>query len=472
MLNLTSLAFDLDRDSREPLFVQLCESVRERITNGSIAKNTPLPPSRGLAAELGISRSTVVTAYEQLVAEGYIEGRRGSGFYVRELGAEAYSARRDEPAGGHRIDTKIVPRAHSHPGFPDPRLFPYRSWARCLARSARLAPEALVQSDSPFGDRNLRASVARYLADWRGLEILPEQVLITAGSIDALETCIRTLVKPGDAVGLENPGYQPLRHIVENQGMRSAWLPVDADGARLPAAQAPKPAMVVLTPSQQFPLGGAMPVSRRREYLQWAAANAAWIIEDDYDSEFRYAGRPIPALASMDNSERTIYIGTFSKVFSVSLRLGYLIMPLAQIERFAETLSKFGLKAALPCQRALADFIDSGDFYRHIRRTRRVYADRRRLLIEQIQQKLAAFVDFEDQQAGMQVTVWLTPGLDDREIAVRALDAGVNVAPLSRYYGGGKAQCGLLIGFCPYSEAEIVANVDRLAEILASVYRA
>ncbi len=468
MPNLASIAFTLQRDSSDPLFVQLCDQIRQRITDGTLAQNTKLPPSRGLASDLGISRSTVVTAYEQLVAEGYIEGRTGSGYFIRGM------AEIDLPKTGklasiisHDEPEPSAPRPPSHPGYPDNRLFPYRQWARSLARSARMTPTALIVSNSPFGDQSLRESIARYLADWRGLDILPEQVMITAGSVDALETCIRNLATRGDLVGLENPGYRPLRNIVDNQGMRIEWLSVGADGAELPARskQNPAPKMVVLTPSQQFPLGGAMPVNRRIEYLQWAETCNAWIIEDDYDSEFRYAGRPIPALASLDNTGRSIYVGTFSKVFSVSLRLGYLIMPPALIDGFADTLAKFGIKAALPCQPALANFFDSGDFYRHIRRVRRIYADRRRLLLELVQQKLSRFVSLRDHQAGMQVTVMLASGLDDRKISALASTRGVLVAPLSSYYGAGKTRDGLLLGFCPYTEDEIKHNIAILCEI-------
>jgi GntR family transcriptional regulator/MocR family aminotransferase len=253
--------------------------------------------------------------------------------------------------------------------------------------------------------------------------------------------------------------------------MRIDWLAVGKDGAEIPRRSTPgsAPKMVVLTPSQQFPLGGAMPVNRRLEFQQWASAAEAWLIEDDYDSEFRYSGRPIPALASMDSSGRSIYIGTFSKVFSVSLRLGYLIMPQALITSFANTLSKFGVKAALPCQRALANFIDSGDFYRHIRRVRRIYADRRRILLEQVQQKLSSYVSLQDHQAGMQVTVKLVAGLDDREIAAQARTKGIIVSPLSSHYGAGESPSGLLLGFCPYTEPEIIANIASLAEIIESL---
>ena len=470
ILNLSAIALTLQREASQPLFVQLCDQIRARIVSGQIGGEQPLPASRNLAAELAISRSTVVTAYDQLVAEGYIEGRRGSGYFVRELAGTDHPGRGTNPA---LTETKtLVPAGGSpltHPGYPDSRLFPYRQWARSLARSARVAPQAMIVSDSPFGDPHLRQSIANYLADWRGLDIQPQQVMVTAGSVDALETCIRTLTSRGDLVGLENPGYRPLRNLIKNQGMRIEWLGVGANGADLPRKPATR--LAVVTPSQQFPLGGAMPANRRREYQQWANNNDAWIIEDDYDSEFRYAGRPIPALASLDASERTIYVGTFSKVFSVSLRLAYLIMPAALIGEFRQTLSRFGVKAALPCQRALSDFIDSGDFYRHIRRVRRIYADRRKLLLELLQQKLSQHVSFQDHQAGMQVCALLAPGLDDQAIAELALARGVQVSPLSSHYGGGDVQQGLLLGFCCFDESEISTNIDVLSDIIKAQAR-
>jgi GntR family transcriptional regulator/MocR family aminotransferase len=475
MLQLASIAFDLQRHSAQPLFVQLCEQIRQRIVSGQIDTRLRLPPSRNLATQLAISRSTVVTAYEQLIAEGYIEGRRGSGYFVRELAGSDYPGHQARktltatppqmPAGGSPL---------THPGYPDNRLFPYRQWARSLARSARLSPRAMIVSSSPFGDAHLRQSIANYLADWRGLEIQPQQVMVTAGSVDALETCIRTLTIPGDVIGLENPGYLPLRNLVNNQGMRIEWLAVGANGAELPgqSRHSPAPRLAVVTPSHQFPLGGAMPANRRREYQQWARAQQAWIIEDDYDSEFRYAGRPIPALASLDDSARTIYIGTFSKVFSVSLRLAYLIMPAALIAGFRQTLSRFGVKAALPCQRALADFIDNGDLYRHIRRVRRIYAERRKLLLELVEQKLSHYAAFHDHQAGMHVAIELGCGFDDQAIALAAQAQGVQVAPLSSHYGGGAAKTGLLLGFCPFDEVEIRHNLEVLTAIIEVQARA
>lgn len=471
-----TLDIDLQRGLAQPLFVQLSDQIRRHITEGKIHGELPLPASRVLAAELGISRGTVISAYEQLVAEGYIAGRRGSGYYARPLsGAESPPRRRSRPVAEEPGEHPGAASPLQHPGYPDHRLFPCRQWARSMARSARVAPRSLIVSESPFGDASLRRSIASYLAEWRGLEVSPQQVMVTAGSVDALETCIRTLTAAGDVVGLENPGYRPLRNLVANQGMRIEWLPVGNNGAELPRATRRKSStrLVVVTPSHQFPLGGAMPANRRLEYQQWASANGAWIVEDDYDSEFRYAGRPIPALASLDDAGRSIYVGTFSKVFSVSLRLAYLIMPDRLVDDFGRTLSRYGVRAALPCQRPLADFIDSGDLYRHIRRVRRIYADRRRVLLDCLQRDLPGYLEFTDHQAGMQIAAMLPGWLDDHDISDQARQRGVLVAPLSSYYGDNSAQVrqGLLLGFCPLDEKEIRDSVKILGEIIEAAAR-
>ncbi len=469
MIPLSALAFNLRRDHEHPLFVQLCDQLRARIVSGKLTARQRLPASRQLAAELGLARGTVVTAYEQLVAEGYLESRRGSGFFVGDIQARGLtpvvenSASPRGPSVKSTTDTALL-----FPGYPDARLFPARQWARCLARTARVEPEAMVTGQSRFGDPRLRAAVARYLADWRGLAVDPAQVMITAGSVDALEICLRSLAHPGQRIALENPGYQPLRHISENLGMQVEWLRVGPEGTDLPTSQAGS-RLAILTPSQQFPLGGAMPIQRRLEFLQWARSRSTWIVEDDYDSEFRYAGRPIPALASLDQAQRTIYIGTFSKVFSVGLRIGYLIMPPGQIDAFAETLARFGVKAARPCQRALANFIDDGDFYRHVRRVRRVYGDRRGLLLELLHEKLSRWLSFDDHQAGMQICTRLVADLDDGDVARRARQSGMIIPRLSSYYGAQPVEQGLLLGFCPYREDEIRTAVAQLVRVVESV---
>jgi len=471
--NPPTTAFTLSQDSDIPLFNQVSDLVRQSIVNGQLQQDHRLPPSRSLAIELGVSRTTIIVAYDQLVAEGYIEGRRGSGFFVCPIGQvelnrdKSNSVRVESPTTISSMSRKQV-----HPGFPDMRLFPYRQWARCISRVARLSPEALVVADDSFGDIELRQSIAGYLRDWRGLQTGAEQILITAGSIDALEICVRTLAGSGQYVGLENPGYQPLRNIVQGLGMKPVWLGMDDRDVEVPRLKKsqPSPSMIILTPSHQFPLGGAMSPLRRMEFLQWAEQTNSWIIEDDYDSEFRYAGSPIQALAGFDNTGRTIYVGTFSKIFSVGLRLGFLVMPTALIPKFSKTLERFGVKAATASQRALASFMDSGEFYRHIRRVRRVYGERRKFLLNLLQEKLGDVVTFEDHAAGMQLLARLPAGYDDQAIVEAATREGVITTALSDHYAQGKVQNGLLLGFCGFSEDEIEANISTIEKIIKSKY--
>ena len=447
--------------------MQLTNAIRHRIVSGEIEQNSRLPPSRSLASELGVSRSTITSTYEQLVAEGYIEGRPGSGYFtcpVGDIDVKPKDIRIPQP------DSPSLPRIrqYKHPSFPDMRLFPYRQWAQCMSRVARLNPESLVTVIDSFGNIDLRRSIAQFLRDWRGLDASPEQILITAGSIDALEICIRTLADAGDVVGLENPGYQPLRNIVLNLGLKPLWLNCGDHGAEIPInrSNSESPTLSILTPSHHFPLGGAMPPLRRREFLQWAEQNNSWIIEDDYDSEFRYAGSPIQALAGFDTTNRTIYVGTFSKVFSVGLRLGFLVSPPELIPRFSSTLARYGVKAATTAQSALSIFMDNGEFYRHLRRTRRIYGDRRKVLLTALQDKLADIVKIEDHAAGMQLLASLADTFDDKAIVAAARNQGVVVNALSSHYAVGKPRNGLVLGFCGFDEDEIERNVSIIEKII------
>ncbi|MEX3010092.1 PLP-dependent aminotransferase family protein [Hoeflea sp. TYP-13] len=449
-----------------PVFQQVYEGLRERIASGVFENGGRLPPTRALAVELGVSRSTIVTAYEQLVAEGYVEGRQGSGYSVCHMGEVEFAAKQEVPAKQISAPRRSRPKPFS-PGVPDMRHFPYRQWARCVARVARNEPEALVIPDDLFGDLRLRQAICEHIFQWRGVRATAEQVLITAGSGDALEICIRALAEPGDRIGLEDPGYPQIRHFVSSLGMKPLWLEVGADGAELPPASGgKKPCLVVLTPTQQYPLGGAMTPGRRLEFLSWAERANGWLIEDDYDSEFRYAGRPIPALASFDRNERTIYTGSFSKIFSNNLRLGYLVIPDALTQRFAETLRRFGGKASVLPQRALATFFEDGEFYRHLRRVRRVYAERRRALIDLLKSELGAGAKIEDPQAGMQFVLCLPDRCDDAALSRAAGAIGLSVSALSTYYAGSNPRKGLVLGFCGFTPEELRDGILALAPLI------
>ena len=479
------LGISIYRDSGKTITAQVYEAIQKRIVSGELTSGSGLPPTRGLASDLGISRSTIVTAYEQLTAEGYIEGQPGSGYVICpigpvELGAAESSSRNGDQSSSHAPATSRPTAAPPHadepqgplpfqPGWPDMRLFPYAKWAQAVSRVARTSPKSLITGGGTFGDIELRKAVAAHIAEWRGVSASPHQIMITAGSGDAVEICIRSLTMEGRSIGLENPGYRPLQHFVSSLGVAPQWLNIDASGAELPRNPGNNlpPKLVVLTPSHQFPLGGTMSPARRIEYLNWAEASDSWIIEDDYDSEFRYAGRPIPAMAGLDKNDRTIYVGSFSKIFSNALRLGYLVIPERLIPRFTETISRFGKKASISPQRPLATFIAQGEFYRHLRRMRRIYGDRRRGLIELLNRYLDTKYEIKDHQAGMQIVVNLPRGAKDVAIAVEASRHNMLPRALSNYFGTSGGRPGLILGFCSHSPEELQSSVIELNKLIA-----
>ncbi len=469
MPQTTSIAFAIDRDARTPVFEQICDHIRQRVTRGDLRHGARLPATRALATELGVSRSTVVTAYEQLVAEGYLNSLQGSGYTIRAMEGVEFTAPKPAPARATRPDSSPT-RLPFAPGYPDMRLFPYRQWAKSVARVCRTNPQAMLLGGAAFGNFELRQAIAGHVSEWRGITADPAQIIVTAGSADALEICTRTLAEVGEGIGLENPCYPPLRRFADARGLVTHFLPVDEHGAQLPRPEQDV-RLAVLTPSHQFPLGGAMSPDRRQAFITWADRTGGWIIEDDYDSEFRYAGRPIPAMAGFDRLNRTIYVGSFSKIFSNTLRLGYLIVPQALTDHFRTSLEHFGLRASYMPQQALAEFIRDGEFYRHLRRVRRTYAERRKYLLDQLTRDFADVGSVIDHQAGMQVAFHLRDGFDDTTLAARAQKLGLNVDALSHFCAGGADYNGFLLGYCGFSIEELEKALARLEQIFAPSHR-
>ena len=458
------LAFSIDRQLSTPVFEQICQAIRKQAASGDLEEGTRLPPTRVFATELGVSRSTVVTAYEQLVAEGYLQSVQGSGYTACSIGVVELN----EP-----IQPPIMPAPETKPatarpfkaGQPDMRLFPHKQWAKAVSRVCRTNPENMLLGATVQGNAALRQAVADHVSEWRGIKAAPHQIFITAGAGDALEICIKTLTRSGATIGLENPGYLPLHSFVKDLGLTPTYLNIGPQGAGLPGQNC-KAKLVVLTPSHQYPLGGAMSPSRRLEFIQWAQAQSSWIIEDDYDSEFRYAGRPIPAMAGFDQLNRTIYVGSFSKIFSNSLRLGYLIVPEGLIEQFRATLARTGVKASYMPQQALAEFIETGEFYRHLRRMRRIYGERRKFLLDRLTHDFAQFGSFDDRHAGMQVVFHLNKGISDKEVSQKAEALGLVIQPLSRFANELSDLNGLLLGYCGFTEDELGVALQDLLRIL------
>lgn len=457
------LAFAIDRKLSVPVFEQICRAIRAQAASGELREGIKLPPTRAFATELGVSRSTVVTAYEQLVAEGYLESVQGSGYTVCPIGVVELKG--NSPQNTPVSEPALIQAQPFLAGQPDMRLFPFKQWAKTVSRVCRTKPENLLIGGPPQGNTALRKAVVDHVSEWRGIKAAPDQIFITAGSGDALEICIKTLTRAGATIGLENPGYLPLRRFVKNLGLKPAYLDVGPQGASLPDVN-DKADLVILTPSHQYPLGGSMSPSRRLEFIQWAQTHNRWIVEDDYDSEFRFAGRPIPAMAGFDQLNRTIYVGSFSKIFSNSLRLGYLIVPERLVARFRTTLAGSDLKASYMPQQALAEFIDSGEFYRHLRRMRRIYGERRKHLLERLAGDFSQFGRFEDHHAGMQVVFHLNKGIADFEVSKKTAAFGLNIEPLSGFVRGPSELSGLILGYCGYTESELDAALDRLSKCL------
>lgn len=471
MSDAALLAIAVDRNAPQPLFQQVYEEIRQRILAGHLRPRAQLPPTRQFAQELGLSRSTVTAAYEQLICEGYAAGQRGSGIYVTELPEDSLQTaiaapRRTAPAVRHGADR---PRPFAA-GIPDMRLFPYEKWAQAVARTARATPRHLILSDDVFGDGELRSAICNHLSEWRGFATTPEQIVITAGAAGAIDMVFRSLAEPGNRVALEDPGYAPLRSVVRSLGLTPIWMQADDTGGADPSVlrtAGTDLGLICLTPSHQFPCGGAMPLARRLDFLEAARQTGSYIIEDDFDSEFRYSGRPIPAMAGLDDAGRVLYVGSFSKVFSAHIRLGYLVVPEALVPRFRRTAERFGVGASIMPQRPLAEFLRNGEFHRHIRRMRRLYADRRRHFFDLVDRHLTRYVRYTDHQAGMTVLLDFLEAWDDTDIARRAADHGLAVQPASGFYALQPAPPGLLAGFTAFDVDEMENAVKTLAAVFA-----
>lgn len=452
------LSVGLDADDTKPLFQQLYTALSQAIQQGRIKADTRLPASRSYAREIGVSRGTVQAAYDQLSAEGYANARQGAGVFATDIGsvAKEWLPKNKQP---HAQAPKPTPvRLFTH-GMPDMRAFPHAQWAQYVGRVARSEANGLSDIPDSFGDWPLRSAIAAHLRDWRGVSVSPEQVVITAGSGDAMELILQTVAPKNAWVGLENPGYPMLVRICESLGKRPHWLVVDAQGACLPTRDV---AVSVITPSCQYPLGGTMPVARRQAHL----AAAKWLIEDDYDSEFRYAGLPVPALMAMDQNRKVIYLGSFSKVFSTGMRIGYLVLPDPLIAPMRDVIGQRGVRASVMPQRVLARFMEDGAFYRHVRKMRRLYRGRREYFLAGIRDRFDGLLTFQDHGAGMSIALRYAAPVDADQVQKNLQAAGLGCAPLARYYSGGTAQDGLLCGFCAFDEAEITQGLQRMEAAL------
>ncbi len=468
------LAISLDRSLSQPLHAQLADHFRRLILDRRFDAKERLPSSRMLADELSISRVTVTTAYDQLISEGYAEGRQGSGVYVAaDLSDHSVSSNRGRPDAREADDPPAPkPPVPFETLVPDLENFPHRDWARIVEQVWRAPEPALLAKPDPFGWGPLRKAIASHLNDWRGMQCAPSQIVITSGLVDAVELIADAALAAGDAVMVEDPGHHRLRNALAANRLACAPVPVDENGFNIQASAAlcRDARAVFVTPSRHYPLGMTLPLGRRLELLEWAGRADGLIIEDDFDSEYRYVGQPLPALMSLDDRECVIYVGSFSKVLLPALRLGFVVLPRRLIADARDVLSLTGSRASLLAQPALQRFMESGGFARHLRRMRRLYAQRQKALVTTLERHADGLLRVEPASGGMHVVARLRPRLlermSDTDAAARAHAAGVSASALSTYYAGTAAQQGLVLGYAGFDAAAIQSSGARLAESL------
>ncbi|GLU33209.1 PLP-dependent aminotransferase family protein [Trinickia caryophylli] len=489
----------LERGTAEPMYRQVLRLVQQAILTGQLAPGTKLPSSRTLAEDLDIARNTVLRVYDQLTAEGYVLSTTGSGTYVADTrpdtaAVHARAGTRPGATGGPvagaagtapQPDTtnvlsgrgrQLIARAGVAPkqwgafmpGVPDVTEFPSRAWSRLQARLWKEANPELLTYAPGGGYRPLRRALSDYLRVARSVKCSPDQIVITTGIHQSMDLAVRLLTDVGDRAWVEEPCYWGARSVLQSAGLTLAPVPVDEEGLN-PRERSLKdpPKLALVTPSHQYPLGMVMSLARRRTLLEYARQHGTWILEDDYDSEFRYGGRPIASLQGLDEAGRVIYVGSLGKILYPGLRIGYIVLPEALVETFRTGLAELYREGQLMQQAVLAEFIMDGYLTSHVRRMRALYGERRQMLIDAIAARFGDTLPVMGDEAGLHFVLGLPEQVDDRKMTAAALAAGVIVRPLSNYYSDeGVARRGLLLGYACVQNARIAPAFDALAGVI------
>ncbi|HUI90095.1 MAG TPA: PLP-dependent aminotransferase family protein [Anaerolineales bacterium] len=474
------------------LYRALYSYLREAILSGKLPSAMKLPSSRSLAEELNLSRNTVLNAYRQLLTEGYLHSKQGSGTFVTQVlpdsllvTARITVASTDgqkrkgpiQPILSHRAKAQVTAsqqtpgRKLCRPFYADtPALdaFPYKLWSRLVIRQARQMNARNFAYQDSAGYRPLCEAIAAHITITRQVHCTADQVLIVSGAQAALDLAARMLVNDGESVWMEDPGYLGARGAFLGSGAHIVPVPIDGKGlvVSVGVQRAPKARLVYVTPSHQFPLGVTMPISRRLELLDWAKCTNAYILEDDYDSEFRFAERPLATIQSLDNADRVIYIGTFSKVLFPSIRIGYLILPSPLIASFLKVRRLIDTHSPMLEQLVLTEFINEGHYVRHLRRMRTLYAERRSVLLDATHNLP---LEIYSPEAGIHCVGWLPDEIDEAELMEKAVKYDLGLTPISRFSLRPLRRRGLLLGYGGYSAQEIRNGARRLGALLSSL---
>ena len=495
MVDIPFIRFD-DKNSAVPLYRQIYEAVRRSVLRGVFEPGMRLPATRQLARQLGVSRMTVVNAYEQLLAESYLESSVGAGTFVaRHLPEEFLQTSAFEPPK-HQEDrlnrkvklsyygtrlaehSNIILRHHgATPPLPFQHgisaidEFPFGLWSKIAQKWHKKQPASILSYGDAVGFQPLRDAIAAHLASARGVRCMAEQIIITNGTQQALDLIGRIFLAKADEVCIEDPCYLGIRDALVATGAKIVPVPLDDEGFDLQKARrrSRNVRLVYVTPSHQYPLGVTMSLARRLSLLEWARERGAFVIEDDYDSEYRYAGRPLASLQGLDRDGRVIYAGSFSKTIFPALRLGYLVVPTDLIEVFAAARALADLHSPSINQAILAEFIAERHFTRHIRRMRGIYQERQQILVEEARKNLEGILEVAPAEAGLHLIGWLPDSVGDREVSHRAAEAGLKIARVSTYCINDRLRGGLLLGYTAYDERQIRQGVKKLARVLSEI---
>ncbi|NMM38705.1 MAG: PLP-dependent aminotransferase family protein [Glaciimonas sp.] len=478
----------IDRATGQPVNRQIYQVLREATLSHQLPAGLQLPSSRELARELAMSRNTVTHAYEQLIAEGYLETRAGAGTFIADTVPDQIvdicrNSRGDTDhlgqVGLSNRGAQLIQRAGVSalqwgafmPGVPDVTQFPSKVWSRLQNKHWRRSRAELLSYGQGGGYLPLREAIAEYLRVARSVNCRTDQIIITTGIHQSIDLAAKLLGEHGDRAWVEEPCYWGTRSVCHSLGIEPVPIPVDAEGMQVYQTDASHPAQpprfIFVTPSHQYPLGTVMSLSRRRLLLEYAAAHKAWIMEDDYDSEFRYGSRPLASLQGLDTHERVLYMGTFSKTMFPGLRIGFLVVPEGLSAAFATGHSELYRGGQVFTEAILADFMTEGYFASHIRRMRVLYGERLRLLQQAIEHHFGDAIDFSDGDAGLHLALHLPPECNDVAISSEARAAGIITRPLSGYYmQAASTKRGLMLGYACVPDAQIAPAFDKLAGII------